>query len=615
MKKMEKLLKEIYEAVDVRWSADHGRRLNTLEQGQTFRDYDNAAHYTFELLQKEGFEAELLTFPADGKTTYLDMRTPMAWDATVGRLTVVSSPVPFEDPVVADFSQMPLSLVKHSVSTPAEGLRVRLIPERQVYAGADCTGCLVLLEAETAPRANAITPLLDRGALGFVSDYLRGGEDTPDCVQWVNAGTDDTSHWHVQCEDRDFIGYSVSPRKGKLLRKAALLGEVEVLAESDGRRYEGHIHAVTARIPGKRQQEVWLLAHLFEPFIADNAVSVTMAIGAARQIRDMLRGQLPEFGLRLVFAMESYGYAAVAHHMGGALHKIAVGGLNVDTPPVEPVDTDFLSILPPYASPYYGSVVYELAAEAYTRVFPGKEGFPAWMVSYSDDCLLGDTTVGVPTIYLQHNGDPYWHNSIQDNDYLEEDKLHRVQSLVTLWAWYMMHLEETQLPELLEEAVRCARRRLDAAVESSFGQYLPKARLEFFLEGERRKIRDFARVADIPAVEEAAQKLQIPCLPQDSQETISWLRRAEKMIVTRETVGFPYDMIRIPKKERRPLPNNVIYGPMGVILAAMDGKEPLDRLIRGALWEQGTEITEETVRPYVEAVEHLAKAGYLRIAE
>ena len=83
------------------------------------------------------------------------------------------------------------------------------------------------------------------------------------------------------------------------------------------------------------------------------------------------------------------------------------------------------------------------------------------------------------------------------------------------------------------------------------------------------------------------------------------------MIPSRATIGFPYGLGKVPKEQRRILPDGVIYGPMACILSAMDGKRDLGQLILGALWECGRPITDDTVKTYVDAVEYLCKWGYL----
>lgn len=64
-------------------------KLAELEIGQTFRHYHLAAKHIFKELETYNIpNAELLMFPADCRTVYEDKRMPIAWDATIGKLTL-----------------------------------------------------------------------------------------------------------------------------------------------------------------------------------------------------------------------------------------------------------------------------------------------------------------------------------------------------------------------------------------------------------------------------------------------------------------------------------------------------------------------------------------------
>ena len=616
---LKELLQKIYHEADIDWIQTHSAELTGIEYGQTFKNYEQAAQYVYQLAEKQGLQPELLTFPADGKAVFLDFGTPMAWDATKGSLTILKSPIPLEESVIADFEKMPFALVKHSVSTPKEGLRVPIVCESQVRNGVSCKGALVLLEFETAPRQPAISYILDQGAIGFVSDYLRGGETSPDGVQWVNAGTDIPNQWHVRAEDRDFIGYSISPRIGKQLRSAILAGPVEALAISDGHRYEGQIHAVTALIPGKRKEELWLFGHLFEPFINDNAIAVMMTMSGVKHLQRMIEeGTLPplEYSIRLVYAMESYGAAAVADYLGGDLNNRALGGFNIDCPPVMIEDDMFLLRTPGYAAPFFGKAILRMVAKAYEDYFTekGLEHAPisTWKIDTGDDAILSDSTVGVPTLYMDHDYSkcPYWHNSCQSVSSLVPEKLRKAQALFLTWLSVVATMNKENLAPYVQEAALLSQQKLhDEALKTDVGGD-PALRMHFYLEGEQRELRSFKKVADIPEIDAAATALAIPnvpCIPFESES----LTKACSMILSRTTIGFPYGLHAVPVAHRLFLPDSIIYGSMASILSAMDGKRDLGQLILGALWECGKPVNDEMIKTYIECIEYLCKWGYL----
>ena len=221
-----------------------------LELPQTFPAREKASKYAYRLLLEEGFDAELLAFPGDGRTSYQDKIMPMAWDAQYGRLTVLSQWD--EDPVIADYEREPFSLIRYSVSTPEGGKIYRVVPWERMKQGEDVTDALVLLPQGLFPTDEALVPILDAGAAGLVNGTCRGAALEPDCTHWANNCTE-TNSWYVNAEERPFIGFCVTPRIRDALNKKCSQGEVFVKAETKACRYEGTIWGVTALFPGETE--------------------------------------------------------------------------------------------------------------------------------------------------------------------------------------------------------------------------------------------------------------------------------------------------------------------------------------------------------------------------
>ena len=166
----------------------------------------------------------------------------------------------------------------------------------QVLAGCDPHDALVLTPLDQDCRCRALPYLLDLGARGVISDFSFNQQDAPGGILWNTAFTEH-DNWHVNADDRDFIAFSIPPATGTMLRKAVSCGEVKLLVESDARREESTFDLVTALIPGKRKEEFWIYAHLYEPLANDNSSGVASAIETARLI--MQQGNM-EFSLRLI---------------------------------------------------------------------------------------------------------------------------------------------------------------------------------------------------------------------------------------------------------------------------------------------------------------------------
>ena len=161
------LFNELLKAIDAEWLLENTEKLWKIELGQCHRHYREAAKFTERLMSESGLkQVERIVFPADGKTSYEDKTMPLAWDATMGRLTVVHSPVPFENPVVADFHRHPFHLVRGSVSTPPGGIVTRLITEEQLFGGCETANAMVITNPETRPRGGSLCQSLRPGRAG-----------------------------------------------------------------------------------------------------------------------------------------------------------------------------------------------------------------------------------------------------------------------------------------------------------------------------------------------------------------------------------------------------------------------------------------------------------------
>lgn len=613
---MKKIMMVGYDTTDRQWLIKHTKELAKLELPQTFPAYENAAKYVHNLMLDNGIDSEYLTFPADGKTVYQDKCMPIAWDASVGKLTVLSGANSLEDPVVADYERMPLHLIKHSVSTPKGGIVTRLVTEASVYAGEDCTGAMVLLEAVSRPTAATISPLLDLGALGVVSDYLVGAVDTPDELYWANAATDGNS-WHVIAEHRDFIGFMITPRTGRTLRQAVNTGAVTVRVECDGRRYEGELPAVTGLVPGKQKREVWLLAHLYEPFEIDNAIGIVSVIYAVKRVRELIEeGVLPplQFSLRLVFAMEHYGFAAVADRFGGDLHDRAWGAFNSDAifgAKMHKVSVFYASLF----TPFFGNFTTQLMTTLYNETFDGpllEDVYP----SFHDDMILGDTTTGLPTVWPAGEHENTHHNTIWNNNFLDEENFARAMGYFIAWIGSNATLNEETLPTYLLGCAQLAQELLNKEAERETVWGTPEEKMEYLTEAVKDSLRNFKMAVDMPVIDQVADSIVTPKgKAKPNQEKSIWLEYADQIIPSRTQIGLPYDMMRVPKDQQIDIPGKIIYGATSFILAAMDGKKTLKRAILESTWQRDFEFTDKDIKKCVLSVTHLADWGYLSLEE
>lgn len=533
---MDKLYSQILNSIDGDELVRRVKALNKIDRGQTFKHYHLSCEHILSELKKYGIpNAEIVTVPADGKTVYEDKRMPIAWDATIGKLTLNDA----DKTVAADFSVEPFNLVKGSCGIKAGGETLRIITEEQYLAGEDPRNALVMLSTSTWPRAAALTPILNMGGRGIISDYMTSRYDFPDAVQWVNASTEG-NNWHIQCDDREFVGFSVSLCMGCKIRDLANRGTLTAFVECDGRRYEGTLPAVTALIPGKKAEEVWLLAHAFEPLLDDDSNGITASIEIARKV--MERGT-PEYSLRLIFAMELYGFAAFHANFKGR----AIGGCNLDSLPS--CKNQYCRMIPPCGpKTFHGVDIMKKIGEGFDGCPLAKTVTPQCF----DDMFLSDTTTGIPTLwFLKDNsyGPNLWHTTVQtQDDYLDADTFKGYTALAAMWT-----------------------------IKTVFAA-------DDHAETEKLDIK----LIDTP-----------------------WRRHAAEYVFSRNTVGFPQDLVNAPKDKRRPA--SVIYDHKGSMLSRMDGVKNMAQLVAESEAERQQQLSDADIKKCLGLFNYFAEYGYLNV--
>jgi len=526
--------------------------LAAIEIGQTTPCHIRAAEYVRQQLVEAGIPGvERIDLPADGRAACQDKLMPLAWDATVGRLSFLDDGdtgwvpvikrglVANNDRAAADFQRHPFHLVKGSVATPPGGVVAPVITEAQLLAGADPRGAMVMLEPLTRANSGVIRPLLDLGALGFITDFVIGRYESPDSLQWANAATE-SGDWHVTAADRPFIGFTVTPRMGDTIRRRANTSGLEMRVECDGRRYVGVDPMVTALVPGESPKEVWLVAHLYEPLLNDDSSGISTAIEVAKLL---MAEPKPRYSVRLVFAMEMYGYAAYAAMRGENLKNEVVGGCNIDS--IGAVKDESLALYPTgNAVPFAGNALLRKAYDEFKDVLKLELGDPTYM----DDLCIGDPTVGVPSVWMLGRGRGFWHNSAQcDVNFIDRDTMCRSAAFA---AAFVRELADTEPP-------------------------LPAA---------------------------------APAIP---EKHTPWRDYAARMVLKRKEPGFPYSQAKVPPHARIAIPDGMIYGAFANTMSYLDGKRTLAQAIAAAEAETGTELNEGAVKKYVDAMNHFADYGYL----
>ena len=70
-------------------------------------------------------------------------------------------------------------------------------------------------------------------------------------------------------------------------------------------------------------------------------------------------------------------------------------------------------------------ITFLALAKAYENVFPNTEKCVRSRTEFGDDLIMGDPTIGVPTIYFEEEACIHWHSSYWSAEHLDPNKVRR----------------------------------------------------------------------------------------------------------------------------------------------------------------------------------------------
>ena len=319
-------------AVDMEFVKKHSMALHQLEKFTSYRDFPAVTDYLMGVMREAGFSAiERIALPSDGVTTYDDCTMPEAWSRT-GRSTLAEvDAAGHETAMLADSDVEPISAVIWSIPTPPGGTVAELVSYQATPPGHEerFKGKIVL--CPTSPNGALLRRILAGGAVGMVSYIAENVELEPDSVRWMN-GVGHCGWYFLKGEPR-LWNFSITPRKAAALEARLAAGErITLRAVMNTEVYDGEVYTVTGKIPGRSSRELALIAHLYEPFIADDSAGAILSIAVGKALRELSQaGRIPplEKSIRVIFSMERYGFSAFFHDRDRAGKIIAA--MNMDS--------------------------------------------------------------------------------------------------------------------------------------------------------------------------------------------------------------------------------------------------------------------------------------------
>ncbi len=482
-----------------------------------------AAEYVCSSLQKNGIQAQILSYRADGDIWYLQNKMFKEW-------TLKEAYLDLDEPFMhlADAGEEPMSIVQRSYPADfTDGLEMIFMDrgtDPKAYEDVDLDNKIIFIHE----NFHSFEWAFDRGVKGFVTDYI--AENPNRTRNDLYHSLTYTSFWwkHVDSEKKVF-GFVMSPCEGDKLvklykeRKAAglpmvLKGKVDAVLEA------GAMEVVEAVLPGETEEEVLLTSHLCHPKTSanDNASGCAANMEALRVLKKLMdEGKLPrnKRTIKAIFMPEFTGtFAYLSDHtdydqMIGAINLDMVGGKQ--TRAYGPIT---LTLLPDSCPSIIQSLTHaslELAGMEAENLLGEKVPVTHYITETffggSDHLVYSNPDFNTPCCMLGQWPDLNYHTATDKLDVIDPEVLAFSCRTATNFAYALSNLSEEDLPMVFgymhREMTEAFNRIQDAYSEGKItaeALYSHLSNRSAFFEG---CVRDLRRI--LPSVSECVVEREL----------------------------------------------------------------------------------------------------------
>ncbi len=490
------------------------------------RGFRTAAEFVVEQARSYGLEgAEILQFPADGKTFYGTQKARPAWNAEFAELWEIG---PDGKPAVriASWDAMPLVLAQDSESgnVTAELVDVGAGTSDADYAGKDVRGRLVLVSAQ--PESVYRLAVEKFGAVGILS-YAQNQR-----MAWFGEN-DNLIRWgHLDSfTATKTFAFMLSLKQARGFQSRLARGEkISFKAEVRAGRTSGTYDIATAVIPGSdpklKEEEIAFSCHLDHPRPGanDNASGSVTILEVARTLAKLIREdkiERPRRTIRFIWPPEIEGTLTllnarpdITKRIKAVIHMDMVGG-GPETKSVFHVTRgpaslpSFVNDVAEAFAEFVNEQSYQFASRG-TAAFPliasegGKEPLNARLAEFSlgsDHQVYTDSSFGIPAIYLNDWPDRYIHTNFDTPGNIDPTKLKRAAFIGGASGYFLANLDADSADEVaifilsrsLHRAIRSNTTGTDAASIDGTNQ------MRFYQWYERTLIESMGRFFEIPS--------------------------------------------------------------------------------------------------------------------
>ncbi len=601
---------------------EHTEAIHRLEGNISYSNFKSSTDYCMEMMKEAGFEGiQRIVLPADGKTVYFDCVMPQAWETT-GRsfLRLEDVAMSMKERMIADSDKDPFTTGIWSAPTPQGGLDCEIVDFRLLDpASPSIRGKLVLMDGFSAKQYRFIS---DLGAAGVIISDSKAGEEYPDHCRWSN-GIGFTGWYHTR-DDRRIPIFSITPRRADFLRQRLAKGKLMAHAEANTRIYDGEIYTLTGVISGKSKEEITLLAHMYEPFLPDDAAGGVVISEICRCLRELIaEGKLPELQktLRIVLSMERYGFHEYFQNRERNKRTLAVFSFDSvchlsggnDKPQTK---LRLSSMLMP-------SFMDLILPELFRKELPALRLITE-KGNLSDDTFCSDDWIGIPSLW-PHSGDMLYHHNagsmFMNADWNLAFDITRIMG--TLIGTLALG-NETDYRRLALETLKLAKASfreqvviVNASLKTGKLTARDAAAKLHFLGGQaiervisiNRFRKGTVKPGDIDVLLAMLDNARSAIKVSGEAELRGSAKEAAKLVVRRLVPGTLMSLARIPHKERRS--SSVIPDLLYILL---DGKRSLYDAMKLYEYEMDQTFADEDFARYVEFLRYLEKYGYVAIS-
>ncbi len=430
----------------------------------SYAEYAKSARYCQEKLKKaRASEAEIITFPATGKAKYGAHRLQRAWDGHDAELHIVEPEASAER--LLSYRDNPWVLARGSTPTPPEGVEAELVildggTKEADYKRTDVNGKIIL----TKQAPGSVHELAAKhGAIGILTDCMA----TNPVARPTPMDLPDAHLWLTMRPEGKLFAFILSPRQGKQLRELVAAQKkkkkaVLVRAFVDAECYDGDHEMVSACIKGFRtDQEVAIVAHLYEPGVNDNASGAAVCLEVVRAMNALIKaGKLkrPYRTIRVWLVHEFSSLQALTYDQPEATERV-IAAANVDMvgedqarckshlmyqmgPDALP---SFINHLTVELMDHFRSTFYTWGNMNSTQSHFAAMQTPFW----GNDNFISDPSIGIPSIAFIQWPDTFYHTDHDTPDKLNPESLKLVAALTGSFVYAVAN---ARLPEALRLA-------------------------------------------------------------------------------------------------------------------------------------------------------------------